>query len=565
MLNVSFAKLRFSLTVGNFNCMHSSKATAKVYFVWVYSHSVPGIGSGSSVNVTRMKRLLKLTSSTPAVQRVMASLDYDEVTAFLGEWGPFQLSIFILLSLSIVPNGYSGMAMVFLADTPDFHCRSPHLNGSAANASRAEVESAARDTTSGCEQRVNGSSEPCVSGWDYSTERYHNTVVTEWDLVCGDAWKVPFTLSIFFVGVLSGSFISGELSDRFGRKTVLFATMATQLVCSLLQVVSVSWEMFAVFFCLTGFGQNSNYMAAFVLGRSWRILLTALSLPALLYIPLWWFIPESPRWLLSKGRVQEAEDIIRAAARQNGITPPEVIFKDSQLIISESESSDVSYTYMDLIRTPKMRSVTLLNSVVWFTITISYFGLCLSTPNMNGDPYLNCLFSALTEVAAYVLTWLLIKVVPRRALITGPLLSGGLVLLLIPAVPPDYGSLTVVLAMVGKLGVTAAFSVLYISTAEQFPTVVRGMGMGICSMCSKIGSTISPFFPYFGHYDQVLPYILMGVLTLIAGLLSILMPETRGIPLPEAISQVQSLNWCCGWCRNRRRTEKTHEGLATKM
>lgn len=71
-----------------------------------------------------------------------------------------------------------------------------------------------------------------------------------------------------------------------------------------------------------------------------------------------------------------------------------------------------------------------------FTTTISYFGLCLNTPNMNGDPYLNCLFSALIELAAYVLTWLLIKVVPRRALITGPLLSGGLVLLLIPVVPP---------------------------------------------------------------------------------------------------------------------------------
>lgn len=62
---------------------------------------------------------------------------------------------------------------------------------------------------------------------------------------------------------------------RFGRKTVLFATMATQLVCSLLQVASVSWEMFAIFFCLTGFGQNSNYMAAFVLGR-WRLSLTQL-------------------------------------------------------------------------------------------------------------------------------------------------------------------------------------------------------------------------------------------------------------------------------------------------
>lgn len=50
------------------------------------------------------------------------------------------------------------------------------------------------------------------------------------------------------------------------------------------------------------------------------------------------FIPESPRWLLSKGRVKEAEDIIRAAARKNGITPPEVIFKDSELIKSEVKS-----------------------------------------------------------------------------------------------------------------------------------------------------------------------------------------------------------------------------------
>ncbi|XP_060771235.1 solute carrier family 22 member 4 isoform X3 [Neoarius graeffei] len=528
-----------------------------------------------------------------AVLALMAAPGYEDLTAFLGDRGPFQLTVFLLLSLSIVPNGYTGMAMVFLADTPDFRCRS-------ANASHAGVKIGARDTGSGCEQRVNGSSEPCVSGWEYSSARYRSTVVTEWDLVCGDAWKVPFTLSIFFVGVLSGSFISGELSDRFGRKTVLFATMATQLVCSLLQVASVNWEMFAVFFCLTGFGQNSNYMAAFVLGsellgknlrvafsvlgvcvfyalgyallplfayylRSWRILLTALSLPALLYIPLWWFIPESPRWLLSKGRVKEAEDIIRKAAKKNGVTPPEVIFKDSELIVAESKNSDASYTYMDLIRTPKIRSLTLLNSVVWFTITISYFGLCLSTPNMSGDPYLNCLFSALTEVVASILTWLSLKVVPRRALIAGPLLSSGLVLLLVPAVPPDYGSVTVALAMVGKLGVTAAFAVLYISTAEQFPTVVRGMGMGVCSMCSKIGSTISPFFPYFGHYNQVLPYILMGLLTLIAGVLSILMPETRGIPLPETLSQVQSLNWCCGWCRNHRRTDKTPEGLVTKL
>ncbi|XP_076862088.1 organic cation/carnitine transporter 2-like [Brachyhypopomus gauderio] len=539
----------------------------------------------------------------------MPALDYDEVTAFLGEWGPFQVSIFLLLSLSTVPNGYTGMAMVFLADTPSHRCRAWHPNGSAAAVSHAaplEPDTGPGSAASGCLQfrRVNDSSEefsnstePCTGGWDYSSERYYSTIVTEWDLVCRDAWKVPLSLSIFFLGVLSGSFISGEMSDRFGRKIVLFATMAIQTACSLVQVVSNSWEMFCVFFFFTGVGQISNYMAAFVLGsellgrnlrviysvlgtcvfyalgyallplcaylvRSWRLLLTVLSLPGLLYIPLWWFIPESPRWLLSRGRVQEADAIIRAAARRNGVTPPDVIFQESDVLISENGESQSSYTYMDLIRTKKMRNITLLNSVIWFIITISYFGLSLSTPNMNGDPYLNCLLSALTEVAAYILAWLLLKVLPRRALITGPLLSAGLVLLLTHAVAPEYGAVTVVIAMAAKLGVTAAFSVLYISAVEQFPTVVRGMGMGVCSTCSKIGSTISPFFPFVSHYDKVLPYVLMGVLTVVAGLLSTLIPETRGIPLPEDISQVPSLNWCCNsaTCRAKNQgTENTHK------
>uniref|UniRef100_A0AAY4BVK1 Major facilitator superfamily (MFS) profile domain-containing protein n=1 Tax=Denticeps clupeoides TaxID=299321 RepID=A0AAY4BVK1_9TELE len=489
-----------------------------------------------------------LTSSVPA-------MDYDEAISFLGEWGPFQKSVFLLLSLSTVPNGYSGMAMVFLSDTPEHRCRT--------------------------------GTEGCLDGWDYSSDRYESTIVTEWDLVCGDAWRVPFSLSIFFMGVLSGSFVSGQISDRFGRKVTLFTTMAVQTLFSLVQVASVNWVMFCSLFFIIGIGQISNYIAAFVLGsellgsssrvsfstlgmcvfyalgyaslpfcayftRSWRILLTVLSLPGLLYIPLWWLIPESPRWLLAQGRVEEAEAIVRAAARKNGVTPPAVIFpgKDPLLL----KSSTTSYTFLDLIRTTKMRNVTILNSAMWFVITISYFGLSLSTPNMNGDPYLNCFLSAVMEIAAYFGAWLLLKVVTRKTVITSTLLAGGGVLLLVHFVPQNCSVLSVVLAMAAKFGITAAFSVLYISAVEQFPTVVRGMGLGICSMSSKIGSTISPFFPYIGVYDNTLPYILMGLLTVVAGLLSILIPETRDSPLPDDITQVQKINWVC--CTSKTRTEK---------
>ncbi|KAJ8383091.1 hypothetical protein SKAU_G00038690 [Synaphobranchus kaupii] len=300
--------------------------------------------------------------------------DCDEITLFLGEWGPFQKSIFILLSISIIPIGYSEMSMIFLSDTPHHHCSLPYLISTSSNLSQAlpleEVNGQLDYSRCTRYKRLNSTeahfgneTERCLDGWDYSTEHYISTITTEWNLVCGDAWKVPFSLSVFCMGVLTGSFVSGHISDRFGRKLLLFLSMAVQTISSLIRVFSGSWEMFVILYFIMGLGQICQYIAAFILGnellgdssrlafttlglcvfyalgyavlplcayfiRSWRILLLVLTLPGFLYIPLWWFIPESPRWLLAQGRLKEVEDIVRAAAKKNGVTPPSVIFRE---------------------------------------------------------------------------------------------------------------------------------------------------------------------------------------------------------------------------------------------
>ncbi|XP_034634633.1 solute carrier family 22 member 5-like [Trachemys scripta elegans] len=522
--------------------------------------------------------------------------DYEGVTAFLGEWGPFQRLVFFLLSASIVPNGFTGLSIVFLAGAPEHRCRVPpgaNLSREWLNASIPREVQGGREGPSRCrryrlESLANFSAlglqpgrdvdlsqleqEKCLDGWEYSRELYLSTIVTEWNLVCDDDWKAPLTASLFFVGVLVGSFISGQLSDKFGRKKVLFATMGVQTGFSFLQVFSTSWEMFSVLFVIVGMGQISNYVAAFVLGteilgktvriifctlgvcifyaigymllplfayfiRDWRMLLLALTLPGLLCIPLWWVVPESPRWLISQGRVQEAEIIIRKAAKTNGIGAPDVIFDPMELQEMTSQKQQ-THTILDLVRTKNIRFVTIMSVIIWMIISVGYFGLSLDTPNLHGDAYVNCFLSAVIEVPAYIIAWVLLRNLPRRYSMAAALFLGGCVLLFIQLVPPHLHILSIILVMLGKFGITSSFSMVYVYTAELYPTVVRNMGVGASSMASRLGSILSPYFVYLGAYDRFLPYILMGSLTVLTGILTLFLPESYGTPLPDTIEQM---------------------------
>ena len=60
--------------------------------------------------------------------------------------------------------------------------------------------------------------------------------------------------------------------------------------------------------------------------------------------------------------------------------------------------------------------------------------------------------------------------------------------------PPDTAeTATTVLAMVGKLGVSGAYAIIYIHSAELIPTVVRNSAMGFCSVFENLGAVIAPY------------------------------------------------------------------------
>ncbi|XP_048459941.1 solute carrier family 22 member 5-like [Rhincodon typus] len=418
----------------------------------------------------------------------------------------------------------------------------------------------------------------------------------QWNLVCNDDWKAPFAMSVFFGGVLTGSFISGQLSDRFGRKLVMFGTMAVQTVFSMLQAFSPNWEIFCVLNFLVGLGQISNLVAAYVLGsellgksirvifatlgafipyaigymalplvayfiRSWSMLLFILSVSGVLYVPLWWFIPESPRWLLIKGRVKEAEGLLRHAAKKNGITPPDVLFSDVELEDMKAKSKQ-THSIIHLFKTRNIRAITLINLLVWMILTAEYFSLSLNTPNLHGDDYLNCFFAGAIEVPAYIASCLLLQRFSRRFSLSSTLFLGGIVLFFIQTIPSNLAAISTVLVMIGKFGTTTAFAIVFVYTSELYPTTVRNMGVGLSSMASRVGSIISPYVFYLGIYHEFLPYILMGTLTVFSAILVLFLPETNNIPLPETIDQMQKIK---RWARPKNKLKAEMSGITESL
>ncbi|CAM4673303.1 unnamed protein product [Leuciscus chuanchicus] len=413
---------------------------------------------------------------------------YDEDTAFLGQKGPFFALLFFLLNAIYISTGLHGLYIVFVGASPSHHCRVPEgnlseewmravipeemVNGKlqASQCWRYSLETVGNLSAHGVSpQDLNLTDinlERCVDGWRYSTDTFSSTIVSEWDLVCDSKWRVPFATSTLYMGYLLGSLVSGQLSDRFGRKKVLFTSLAAEALLMFAQSFSHSWLLFCLLYFFVGTFQISLYLTAFVLGsevlskslrvlfttlgaflhycigymvlpwiafavRDWRILLRVLSGVTVVYVPLWWLIPESPRWLLSQGRVLESEAIVREAAKKNKVPAPEVIFSQ----VKEAGSQCHQYSVLDVLRTSEIRKTTFMCLLLWMAINIGYFGLSLNTANLSGDPFLNCFLSAVTEVPAYIVSTFLLKSCPRRPVLSAFLIIGGGFLLLLQMIP----------------------------------------------------------------------------------------------------------------------------------
>lgn len=154
--------------------------------------------------------------------------------------------------------------------------------------------------------------------------------------------------------------------------------------------------------------------------RDWVHLSLLTSAPFILYYLYWFVLPESPRWLLAKGRFQEAAAILETLAHTNGKELP-ACFKQQlkQRMSNKRTSSEEARLHRnlglrDLCATPNMRLKTVLITLNWFANNMVYVGLSYYGPSLGTNQYLSFLLSSAVEIPSYVAAWVLIERWGRR-------------------------------------------------------------------------------------------------------------------------------------------------------
>uniref|UniRef100_A0A8C3B5K2 S22AD protein n=1 Tax=Cairina moschata TaxID=8855 RepID=A0A8C3B5K2_CAIMO len=293
--------------------------------------------------------------------------------------------------------------------------------------------------------------------------------------------------------------------------------------------VGVSYRPHAVLITHCCFAAGQMILAGLSYGiRNWRLLEIAGSAPIFALFFFTWVLPESARWLVTKGKIEEAKKVLQKAASINKRTiPPDLL---EQL---KCDTQTKPGSILDLLRKKHLRKVTLIMSCAWFVNSIVYYGLSLNVTNFGLDIYLTQLAFGAVEIPARVGCIFLLQWFGRRKSQAGTLLLSGLVCLIITGIPEDQAVAITVLAIIGKFAASASFSCSYVYSAELFPTVVRQSGVGLCSMAARVAGIIAPLIRLLEQYHRAVPMAVFGSAPVLGGLLCFLLPETRGAELVD--------------------------------
>ena len=392
--------------------------------------------------------------------------------------------------------------------------------------------------------------------------------------------QVEFAASSLLYGCLVGAMLAGVLSDRFGRRSVLRVSGFIFLLSAVFAAISFTFFEFLTARFLGGLGigfastiaplylaevsprekrgsivtlnqiaivsgilmaYGTNWALAAIGNDAWRWMFASAAVPALAFLICLFFVPESPRWLLQKRCLMEAEAALSVIG---GSTSLAERFEEIRVAIS---AEFPVAGWLRRFRRPLLLAVVIaaLQQMTGINTVLYYGALLFAGPgNSGGDQRAfaaNVLIGA-TNLAFTLVALAIMDRVGRRPLLTGSAAIMFVALLLLVLAfhspHPDFrlivgSTMLYVAAFATGLGPGA-----WVYMAEIFPTNVRGRAMSIATTtlwlsCLLVSNT---FLSMLHALGPALTFAVYAVICGIAVVFFSRLPETRGKSL-EAIEQ----------------------------
>ncbi|XP_055853828.1 solute carrier family 22 member 4 isoform X2 [Episyrphus balteatus] len=567
----------------------------------------------------------------------ITALKFDQITYLFGDIGLWQATWAIILSMFQLVCTFHIFSFVFQSMSRDFWCARPDgmpnmTVSSWTNLSQPQgacsildfkfsdmLESNYNDYLQLATSSDASNMTKC-NNFEFSTDDYGMTIVEEYNLVCERKNLLSVVEMCFLAGAAVGSVCSGWISDRFGRKHTLMGFALVQTTLGTLLAFSTSLAMFMTLRVIIGFASMTVAVVSFVLvvelvsgkwrtiigilnilpvaisyiltsgiaylTRDWRLMQLVISVPWIALLFIWYCVPESPRWLLARGRLDELVELIERAARMNGRTLPSNYRKSLEANLKEttapclpsgggigplssptsSPSSPpasmmggakqseadachpVNGTAARTPAVPELRAdisnksplvvvfnkdywrTTVLTLIVWLTLIIIYFGLTLHLSNLGGNVYLNTAIAGLIEAISICASIVVVLKLGIRQNLIAYMLIAGVCCLAANLVPGGNLFGVIGLAMIAKCAIGANNAIIPTFTAQQYPTVVRNFGLGMGNLAAGVALILVPYMWLLEHVSPLLPLTIMGVCGIVgAGALMMMKDVSRDI------------------------------------